>query len=666
LFNRISFNQKHLPFCGAAQLYAYLDPTYTVHMFFSCKNSGLAFVSAAAVLSGLIFSCGTSDRSSAAADSTHGMSAGNLKAATVDLIAVHELKEAFFGETHVHTSASMDAFIGSNRISPEQAYRFAKGEALLVNGQLHKLKRPLDFTAISDHSEYLGETYTLTTPGSPGYDDSVAALMRTADTYEKAVKLFVKYVVTPGRSGAANKHPAFFQGNASIRSGWRNNFEATEKHNQPGKFTTLHAFEWTASFQAGNLHRNVIFRDTIFPDMPFSTNESNDPEQLWLWMLEQMEKGSQVLAIPHNSNGSKGYMFDEKTLGGKPITADYAARRQEMEPLIEIMQIKGNSEVIPEFWSNDEFANFENANTVQNYSDRKFQKKNFVRYGLERGLKYEEELGVNPFKYGFSGGSDSHNGTPGDVDEDNYTVGSHGWGDRSALDRTKNEIDGWAMAFDINPGSLTGVWAKSNTRAEIWDAMKRKETFATSGVRIKTRFFVGSGFKNKYESYEALVKDGYAKGVPMGGDLNSLNIKSSPQVLVWAIKDPMGPNLDRIQIIKGWVEHGQIKEKIYNVALSDGRTMKSDGSADKLDASVDLKTGTFNTQKGAVELAATWTDPSFNPAQTAFYYIRVLQLPTARWSLLDEIREGVSFPASVVKTIIERAWGSPVWYSPSK
>ncbi|MEN9685855.1 MAG: hypothetical protein RLZZ28_1641 [Bacteroidota bacterium] len=575
---------------------------------------------------------------------------------------VNPLKEAYFGETHVHTSASMDAFIGSNRISPEDAYRFAMGEEMLINGSKHKLKTPLDFCAISDHSEFLGETYTLNTPGSPGYDDSIATQMRTTNSYDKALKLFVKYVITPARTGG-EKHPAFYQGPESVKSGWRKNFLATEKYYRPGKFTTIHAFEWTATYNAGNLHRNVFFRDTVFPAIPFTTHESNDPEKLWQWMQEQTDKGSKVLAIPHNSNGSKGYMFpDDTTLSGKKITKAYAAARQKMEPLIEIMQIKGNSEVHPSFWSNDEMANFEPANTISNYSGRKLDKKNYVRDGLKRGLKYEEDMGVNPFKYGFSGGTDNHNGAPGDVEEDNYTVGSHGWGDRSAKDRAKNEIDGWAMAFDINPGSLTGVWAPSNTRGEIWDAMKRKETFATSGVRIKLRFFAGSGFKNKYNTYEELVKDGYAKGVPMGADLLLNDAKQTPQFLVWALKDPTGPKLDRIQIIKGWLEKGQVKEKVYTVAASDGRKIKPDGSVDKLDAPIDEKSGRFNTTKGSTELMATWTDPSFNPDQKAFYYIRVLQLPTARWTYWDEIREGVKFPASVPKTIIERAWASPIWY----
>jgi hypothetical protein len=359
-------------------------------------------------------------------------------------------------------------------------------------------------------------------------------------------------------------------------------------------------------------------------------------------------------------------MFSNTTMQGKPLSADYARTRQNMEPVVEIMQIKGNSEVHPNFWTNDEYANFEPINTLQNYSGRTFEKKNFVRYGLERGLKYEEDLGVNPFKYGFVGGTDNHNGAPGDVDEDNYTNGSHGYGDRSAKDRAKNEIDGWAMAFDINPGSLTGVWAPANTRADIWDAIKKKETFATSGPRMKVRFFAGQGFQSSYGSYEDLVKDGYAKGVPMGSDLVSVKAGQSPQFLVWAVKDPLGPNLDRIQIIKGWMEKGEMKEKVYNVVVSDGRVIRKDGSVDKLNAPIDLKTGSFNTTKGSVELSATWTDPIFNPAQRAFYYVRVLQLPTARWTLYDEIRENVTHPASVPKSIVERAWASPIWYAPGK
>ena len=581
----------------------------------------------------------------------------------VEKAPVNPLKEAYFGETHVHTSASMDAFIGGNRITADDAYRFAKGEEMQVNGSLHKLKRPLDFVAISDHAEYFGETYTMMNPGSPGYDDPIATQMREVDNLEDGLALFVQYVVKPNRTGD-KPHPDFWQGPESIKSGWRKNFVATERHYEPGKFTTLHAFEWSSAPNAGNLHRNVIFRDTLVPDLPFSAIDGRDPRELWTWMQQQMDQGSTLLAIPHNSNGSKGLMFPEKDLSDQPLSQEYMRTRNKMEPLIEMMQIKGNSEVYPKFWPNDEFANFETAESIQNYSDRTFEERNFVRYGLKRGLKYQEDFTMNPFKYGFAGGTDNHNGAPSNVEEDNYSVGSHGLADQTAEARVNNAIDGWATAYDINPGALTGVWADSNTRGAIWDAMKNKETFTTSGPRIKVRMFAGYGLADRYDSYQGMVEAGLANATPMGGDL-PVSSGDAPKIMVWAQKDPIGPNLDRIQIIKGWVENGKMMEKIYNVALSDNRSVQADGSVEHLDSPVNMETGAFTTDKGAPELTAVWEDPNFNPAQQAFYYSRVIQLPTARWTLWDEIREGVTFPESVARTLQERAWGSPVWYTPN-
>jgi hypothetical protein len=281
---------------------------------------------------------------------------------------------------------------------------------------------------------------------------------------------------------------------------------------------------------------------------------------------------------------------------------------------------------------------------------------------LEKGLLYQEQLGVNPYKYGFVGGTDNHNGLPGNTEDDNYMVGSHGLADLTAKNRATLAVDGWAEAYDINPGALCGVWAPSNTRENIWDAMNSRETFATSGVRIKVRFFAGYDFAKEYASYEELVKAGYQNGVPMGGDM-PLKEGKKPSFLVWAMKDPLGPNLERIQIVKGWVEKGVMKEKIFNVAVSDNRVIKADGSVAKLEAHIDMKTGAFNKEKGSVELKTTWTDTGFDPAQHAFYYVRVLQLPTARWSFYDELREGVTMPKSVSKSIIERAWSSPIWFT---
>lgn len=567
------------------------------------------------------------------------------------------LKDAYFGETHIHTGVSMDAFIGGNRLTPDDAYRFAKGEEIPVNGSPHKIKRPLDFVAVTDHSEFMGEAYSLMNPGAPGYDDPIAKSFREATDLKTALGLYGKYVLLPLSTGKS-PHPPFFQGAEAIKSTWRKNFEATEKHYQPGKFTTIHAYEWTAAPGGGNLHRNVLFRDTNVPEVPFSSNESPDPEKLWEWMQIQRSKGLKLFAMPHNSNESKGLLFTEETLEGKPITKAYVETRASMEPLIEMMQIKGNSEVVPDFWPNDEFADFENARSLQDYNDRKFMKQNFVRYGLGRGLKYQAELGTNPFKYGFVGGTDSHNGAPSNVEEDNWAVGSHGLADQTAEIRSKAILEGEMKVSDLNPGALTGVWATSNTRGAIWDSMYAKETFATSGPRMKVRAFAGQGFKSHYDSYEELVKDGYAKGVAMGGDYTG---EKAPQILVWAVKDPIAPNLDRIQIIKGWLENGEMKDEVYNVVAS-GDRLRKDGTVEPIDAPIDLKTGQFNTEKGSPELMGVWTDPDYDPKQQAYYYVRVLQLPTARWSLYDELKANVKFADDVKREIVERAWGSPIWH----
>lgn len=567
------------------------------------------------------------------------------------------LKDAYFGETHLHTGVSMDAFIAGNRLTPDDAYRFAKGEEIMVNGSMHKIKRPLDFCAVTDHSEFMGEAYSLMNPDARGYNHPIATAFRETTDLKEALQLYGEYVLKPLSSGES-PHPDFFQGPEAIKSTWKKNFEATEKHYQPGKFTTIHAYEYTSAPDGGNLHRNVFFRDTNVPELPFSSNESPDPEKLWEWMEVQRSKGMKVFSIPHNSNESKGLLFTETTLEGKPIDREYLELRSSMEPLIEMMQIKGNSEVVPQFWPNDEFADFENALTIQKFNDRIFRKHNFVRYGLNRGLKYKSEQGINPFKYGFVGGTDNHNGTPSNVEEDNYTVGSHGLADRTAEIRSTSDLEGEMSVYDLNPGALTGVWATSNTRGAIWDSMFARETFATSGPRMKVRAFAGQGFSASYDSYEKLVQDGYAKGVPMGSDYSGTE---APQILVWAVKDPIGPNLDRIQIIKGWLEDGEMKDTVYDVVAS-GDRLQADGSVEPIDAPIDLETGQFNTEKGSPELMGVWTDPDYDPNQQAYYYVRVLQLPTARWTLYDEIRHQVKFPDDAKKQIVERAWGSPIWH----
>ncbi len=582
-----------------------------------------------------------------------------------DSIFRNPLKNAYFGETHVHTAYSLDAYIGGARLRPEDAYRFAMGEQVLSHDIKMKINTPLDFCAVTDHAEYLGEMYSMMTTGAPGNDHEATTAIRNAKTYDEAMALFIKYVAGNNRS-ANPQHPEFYQGAETTKSGWKEIQAATEKYYKPGKFTTLHAFEWSSAPGGANLHRNIIFRTRNVTELPMSAYEIPREEQLWEWLKKENQAGHTVLAIPHNSNASKGKMFDENDSGGNPITAEYARTRQEFEPLIEMMQIKGNSEVVPRFWAEDEFANFENATTLEKYSGRTYLEKNFVRYGLKKGLEYEGKLGVNPYKYGFAGGTDNHNGLPGNTAEDNYMVGSHGLADLTAESRATKAVDGWAEAYDINPGALTGVWAPANTREDIWDAMKAKETFATSGVRIKCRMFGGYNLADSFSSYVEMVKAGQATAIPMGGDLPTVDDGKKPGFMVWAAKDPNGPGLDRIQIIKGWVEDGKMNEKIYNVAVSDGRTIGADGKVSNLEAPIDAVSGAFNTSKGSNELMAVWTDTNFDSSQHAFYYMRVLQLPTARWTFYDTMRKGVKFPNEVPASIIERAWGSPIWYTAKK
>lgn len=577
-------------------------------------------------------------------------------------IKINPLKEAYFGETHMHTKYSLDAYIGGNRFTPDQSLRFAKGEAIQLEkfGKTWQLKRPLDFAAVTDHAEYIGESYTIFTEGAEGYNSEAAQSIRNVQSLEEGLALFIKYVVSNNRS-AKPSHPDFYTGVNSTMSAWEIMNETTENHNDPGKFTTLHAFEWSGAPQGGNLHRNIIFRDTVVPNLPVSYIEANRETELWKWLDEITRNGSTVLAIPHNSNASKGMMFDENMPNGEPITEQYARARQKYERTIEIMQIKGASEVYPEFWPNDEFADFETAESLADFSGRSFEEKNFVRYALKKGLEYENTLGVNPYKLGFNGGTDSHNGFMSNVEEDNWT-GGHGLTDMTAEDRTKNTVDGWAKVYDTNPGAITGVWAQSNTRADIWDALYNRETFATSGPRMKVRFFAGYDFASSYDSYEDMVVDGYAKGVAMGGDL-MVKPGKTPQFLLWAIKDPMNAKLDRIQIIKGWYDDGELHEKIYNVGASDNR-LQPDGTVTPTDAKVDLETGAYDNTKGNTEFLLSWVDPDFNETQTSFYYVRVMQIPTARWNSWDEIRDNVKYPDQVAKVIQERIWSSPIWYTP--
>tara|TARA_R110002049_G_scaffold85550_13_gene217495 strand:+ start:5686 stop:7614 length:1929 start_codon:yes stop_codon:yes gene_type:complete len=576
-----------------------------------------------------------------------------------DAVPEVPLKEAYFGEIHVHTSYSLDAYIAGTRLTPDMAYRFARGETMTVNGHKHTILRPLDFVAVTDHAEYMGEMYSAQVEGAEGYDHPQLKELRGLAGIEKQEAWFGKYVMGPARAGKGG-HPAFFAGEETLKQAWQLTLQAAAENYEPGVFSTLAGFEWSAAPNGANMHRNVLFRDLDVPAVPFSSIDSSDEEKLWDWMEEQEAAGRRLTAIPHNANASKGAMFELVDNSGNPIDAVYAERRSHFERLIEIMQVKGSSEVHPKFWPADEFADFENADSIQDYSDRTFQQRDFVRAALVEGVNYDRLLGQNPFRLGFVGGSDSHNGTPADVAEGNY-IGSHGAADGTVQRRRNRDIAGWLMARDANPGALTGVWASKNIRGNIWDALRERETFATSGPRIRPRFF--GGVDLVAENPADLVRQGYAEGVPMGGQLSGLT--QSPTFTVHALKDPDGANLDRIQIIKSWIDvASNPQEKIVDVAWSDNREPDIYGILPPVGNTVDPAKASYTNTIGSAELMGSWIDYDFDPRLPAVYYARVLEIPTPRWTTYDAVNHKLPLLDSVPATIQERAWTSPIWYTP--
>jgi len=577
-------------------------------------------------------------------------------------LRANPLKDAYFGETHVHTSYSLDAYIGGTRLTPNDAYRFAEGETVIVNGQPRHLERPLDFAAVTDHAEFIGEMYSAQNTSAAGYDNPLLVELRNLTTLGQKLAWFIKYVQANVRSGNTG-HPPFYAGPETSASAWQMMTKAAADHYAPGRFTTFAAFEWSAAPKGANLHRNILFRDLNVPKQPFTSIDSPNEEKLWAWMDEQQRAvGARLFAIPHNSNASKTLMFEPNDRAGKPIDAAYAKLRARMEPLAEMMQVKGNSEVTRSLWAADEFADFENAPSLANSAGRIPAKQNYLRWAVIKGLAYEKSLGVNPYQLGFTGGTDNHNGTPSDTLEKNY-AGAHGETEATIQSRRTGSIAGWMNVRDSNPGALAGVWATKNTRGAIWDAMYARESFATSGTRIKVRFFAGAHLPAKPETPELMVKQGYGFGVPMGRVLP--HSAKSPTFTFWALKDPDGANLDRIQIIKGWVdEKGEPQERIINAAWSGKRARKADGSLPPVGNSVDLRTAGYRNTIGAPMLMGSWTDPQFNASDHALYYVRVLEIPTPRWTTYDAVRNNLPLLSDVPATIQERAWTSPIWYNP--
>jgi len=579
------------------------------------------------------------------------------------------LNNVYFGEQHLHTVNSPDAYSMGTRNTPDDAYLFAKGEAIKKNtsGEMVQKKTPYDWAAITDHAGYMGVFPQLSDPDSElrkrGKDDPIVKKLLSGDPKqgdEAFAELAAGFVV--------NKPYPLFNDPEITASAWQKQIAITNKHYEPGKFTTLIAFEWTSIPANQNLHRNVFFRDGKGPEAQFSAFDSDRPEDLWTYMQVQRESGLQVFAVPHNANLSNGLMFAPRNSDGTPIDAEYAKRRASMEPVTEIIQTKGQSDTHPALSPNDEFAGFElqyshligtNPPVLGrvNYS--------YVREALINGVGYQEYLGENPFKLGIVAGADAHTAFS-DNEEFNYS-GVHGNVDATVKARMSGaEQTAGEAAINFGSPGATAVWAPENTREAIFDGIVRKETYGTSGPLIRLRFFGGWNYSDSLVKDDGFVKNAYASGVPMGQDLPKMpDGAKAPTFAVWALKDPGGGNLDRIQIIKGWYENGYPQEKIYDVAWSDGRTINPDtGKLAPVGNTVDIKNASYSNSIGDNQLMTVWTDPDFKPEHHAVYYVRVLEIPTPRWSTYDAKAMGIDPPRGVDAVIQERAWSSPIWYTP--
>jgi hypothetical protein len=572
-----------------------------------------------------------------------------------------------FGDLHIHTSFSPDAFAVGNRTLPDDAYRFAKGEQTLhAAGYPVRLKRPLDFAAVTDHSEYMGILPQLVDPASPLSKLPLAQRFSSGDPAQAQAAL--QEVVGTLNSGK----PIGDLVAPEITSGvWGRIIEAANRHDAPGSFTALVGYEWTSTIDGDNLHRNVIFRSDQVPGAPFTSFDSPDPEKLWAWLDQQRAAGFDNIAIPHNQNASNGRMFGTTTFDGRPFDASYVEQRLRNEPVHEIVQIKGQSEVHPEIAPNDEFAQFEIFPITLKMSDKPTYSKvpgSYVREALGTGLELGASGIGNPYHFAFIGSSDSHNSTS-PVEEDNYH------GKLPLIDGTPEQRIGKDGAQGMMQGvgrilsaaGLAAVWAKENTREAIFDALRRGEVYATSGTRIRLRVFGGWGYEAAMLQDPAYLSAAYAGGVPMGSDLPAAPAgAAAPRLLIHAAKDPEGANLDRVQVVKGWLgADGRHQETVFDVAWSGERAIDpATGKLSAVGSTVDVAGASYANTIGAAELSVVWSDPEFDPAQPAFYYVRVLEIPTPRWSTYDAKTLAVDAPAPQV--LQERAYASPIWYAPPR
>ncbi len=575
-------------------------------------------------------------------------------------------REAYFGETHVHTSWSLDAWLFGNRITdPGDAYKYFKGEPIKHPlGFEVKIETPLDWAGVTDHSEYVGVIKLANDPNSPiSKLPAAQPLIIRANTQAEIERIFV-YGVRVLMGGPPVKALMSPEVAGTV---WKENVELAEKANQPGKFTAFCSYEWTSMPNNMNLHRNIFFKDCAkVPAMPFSALDSHHPVDLWNWMDGQRKAGNELLAISHNANFSDGRMYPtEVDSKGRPIDAAYAESRMRNERLIEIKQLKGTSETHPLLSPNDEFASFEIMSILLGDPPGRIPHivGSYARQALKDGLAMQESKGFNPYKFGFGAAADSHN-TAVPYRQDNF-FGAHGATDGTIELRMSGRLNAGMDPRILGTAGLTGVWAEENTRASLFEAMQRKETFAVSGPHIKVRLFGGWEYTADTLGDKDWVKTGYAKGVPMGGDLPPAKAKA-PTFMVWAVKDPTSGNLDRIQIVKGWTKSGQSFEKVFDVVWAgDRKRDKGTGVVPPIGSTVDVENATYTNTIGAVELKTIWTDPEFDPSLHAFYYARVLEIPTPRWTTIQAKQLGVAPPDVVPATVQERAWSSPIWYTPS-
>lgn len=627
------------------------------------KPISLLFIYAS--ISAIALSCGNNSNKDESPVSGKDQPAEMLSKRTA---GYSETKNAYFGNLHIHTSWSFDGYTNGSVTEPDDAYRWAQGESIPGGGDGTplKIKVPLDWYAVSDHAEWMGMFKMMADPSTPiGQLDFAKRV--TSDDPAVAFQAFADFLYDFSTGGELSKEPLFSDPEI-IKSVWKEIVETADKHYQPGQFTTFPAFEWSSNPNTRNLHRVVLFKNSEnIPDIAYSSQISERPEDLWVWMERSRANGATLLAIPHNGNASDGKMFSLTDSDGKPLSKAYSDSRAKNEPLYEISQIKGSSDAHPDLSPNDEFADFELWDyTLAATAERPTHRKgSYLREALKDGLSLEAQGKGNPFKYGIIGDSDSHN-SAASVEEDNYT------GKFGIENNPKHRLDGVPGFEEANnqqlrefgSGGLAGIWAEENTREAIYNAMTRKETFGTSGTRMKIRFFGSFDFDESIIQSEKWVSEAYAKGVPMGGDLVPNKDAKAPVFIIQALKEANGANLDRVQVVKGWSDaKGNTHEKIFNAALSDKRNVDSNGNVPPVGNSVNIRNATYTNTIGAVEFLLVWTDPEFDPSHNAFYYIRVLEIPTPRWSTYDAARNGLPLLENIPPTIQERGWSSPIWYT---